>query len=106
MTCRFCDRPRLPHRLTYRSAPETCGGYRCRGLLAMLRGGAARTQRLSEAGRKGGRTSHVRKWAALLEVWMDQSPREALRRAYKAGYHAGHQSRPDVKARHRHTRVA
>lgn len=97
-TCRFCDQPRVAHRLRSRPAPETCGAHRCRGLLTQARGGEAWRTRMRQCGRKGGRTSHVKKWAAFLEVWMNRSPREALRLAYGAGYHAGHQSRPDVKA--------
>lgn len=39
---------------------------------------------------KGGRSSDVARWAALLEIWQTLSPREALRAAYQRGYLSGY----------------
>lgn len=92
MKCRFCDQSRRPPYRADRPAPETCGAHRCRGRLLMARHGEAHRARSAEHGRKGGRTSHIKRWASLLEKWMNASPREALRMAYREGYHAGWQA--------------
>lgn len=87
-TCR-CGRPLVPHRIKSRPAPRTCGRYSCRGRVARER--YSRDDYVLW-GQQGGRTSHVKRWAALLEKWQSLGPREALRLAYKDGYRAGHQA--------------
>lgn len=47
----------------------------------------------AERGRKGGRSTDVARWGALLEKWMSGAPRDALHAAYRQGYHAGFQSK-------------
>lgn len=56
-----------------------------------LRNAALRTREEWAAwGRRGGRTTNIKRWAALIAIWRTQNPTEALRAAWDHGYHAGY----------------
>jgi len=60
-------------------------------------GAAQAREAYAQAGAKGGRSTLIERWSALLERWQSMSPREALHEAYWRGYRSGYQTAKKTK---------